>query len=83
MSGDVISIEGDDAVAGEPLLRPVMRAGRRIAASPSLAECRAAAARSLAQLPPTLRALEPATPYAVEVSPALAGLAAEVDSRLG
>jgi nicotinate phosphoribosyltransferase len=81
MSGDLMSVESD-AQAREPLLRPVMREGRRIAAGPTLAECRAHAARELARLPAPLRRLEPGTAYPVEVAAALSGLAAEVDRRL-
>ncbi len=81
MSGDVMSIEGD-AQAGEPLLEPVMRGGRRIAPRPTLADSRARAARGLARLPEALRRLEPGTTYPVEVTAALAELAAAVDRRI-
>ncbi len=81
MSGDIMSIESD-AQAGEPLLRPVMRDGRRVGAIPTLAEGRAHAARELARLPAPLRRLEPGMAYPVEVAAALSGVAAEVDRRL-
>jgi nicotinate phosphoribosyltransferase len=81
MSGDVLSLE-TDSQAGEPLLTPVMRAGRRIAPSPTLAQVRAHAARNLARLPDALRALTPKETYRVDVSDALERLAAEVDRRL-
>jgi nicotinate phosphoribosyltransferase len=81
MSGDIMSIESD-AQAGEPLLRPVMRDGRRLGAIPTLAEGRAHAARELARLPAPLRRLEPGMEYPVEVAAALSGVAAEVDHRL-
>ncbi len=45
MIGDVLSLEGDHQ-PGEPLIRQVMQAGRRLAPSPTLAEIRACAARS-------------------------------------
>jgi nicotinate phosphoribosyltransferase len=77
---DVLTIESDPQV-GEPLLRPVMRAGRRVGPSPSLAEIRARAAAELAGLPPALRGLEPAPPFRVRIAPALLALAAEVDAR--
>ena len=82
MSGDVMSIESDEQT-GERLLQPVMREGRRTGPSPALAECRARSARELARLPETLRRLEPAQAYPVEVTGALADLAAEVDHRVG
>jgi nicotinate phosphoribosyltransferase len=60
-----------------------MRAGRRLAASPGLAQVRQHARAELARLPPALRGLTPApTPYPVWVSAALAALRAEVDARL-
>jgi len=82
MAGDVLSLESD-AQPGEPLLRPAMRAGRRLSASPALAEIRAAAARNLARLPDPLRALQPGAAYPVKVADALVRLAAEVDARQG
>jgi nicotinate phosphoribosyltransferase len=81
MSGDLMSIEGD-AQAGEPLLEPVMRGGRRIAPRPTLADSRARAARDLARLPEALRRLMPGTTYLVEVTAALVELAAAVDRRI-
>jgi nicotinate phosphoribosyltransferase len=81
MSDDVMSVEGD-AQAGEPLLAPVMQGGRRVGPSPTLADCRARAARDLARLPQALHRLEPGTAYPVEVAGALTGLAAEVDRRI-
>lgn len=80
MSGDVLSLESD-AQAGEPLLQPAMRAGRRLAPSPPLAEIRATAARNLARLPGPLRALQPGATYPVKVADTLVRLAAEVDAR--
>jgi nicotinate phosphoribosyltransferase len=75
---DVVTLE-TDARPGEPLLRPVMREGRRLA-SPALAESRAHAAAQLARLPAPLRALQPAAhPYPVEIAPALRALADAVD----
>ena len=43
-------VESDDQ-PGEPLLQSVMRNGRRVAPSPTLAESRARAARDLERLP--------------------------------
>jgi nicotinate phosphoribosyltransferase len=81
MAGDVLSVESD-AQAGEPLIQPVMRAGARVAPSPTLAEIRARAARNLAQLPEPMRRLEPEASYPVQIGEALVRLAAEVDERL-
>jgi nicotinate phosphoribosyltransferase len=81
MREDVLSLE-DDEQPGEPLLLPVMRGGRRLAPSPSLADIRDRAARELARLPEPLRRLEGGTTYPVRVADALVRLAAEVDRRL-
>jgi nicotinate phosphoribosyltransferase len=81
MTSDLLGLESD-AQAGEPLIELVMQGGRRIAPSPSLAECRDRAARDLARLPEPLRRLEPGVAYPVEVSATLEQLAAEVDKRL-
>ncbi|HEY7297038.1 MAG TPA: nicotinate phosphoribosyltransferase [Xanthobacteraceae bacterium] len=82
MAGDILSLEDDDQ-AGTPLLRPVMREGKRIQPPPTLAEVRAHARRELDRLPEPLRRLEPGASYRVDVADKLATLAAEVDSHLG
>src|SRR3974390_3031235 len=67
MAGDIVSIESDEQ-PGEPLIQLAMQNGRRIAASPTLAEVRARAARDLDRLPNALRRLEPGSHYSVEVA---------------
>jgi len=80
---DVLGRAGEQ-LAGRPLLQPVMQAGSRIGAAPSLADIAAHAQREQARLPPALRAMQPARPpYAVEVSPALAAYASEVRGSSG
>ncbi len=81
MIGDVLSLE-DDHQPGEPLIRPVMQAGRRLAPLPTLADMRARFAHDLERLPEGLRGLTPGTSYPVEVADALLRLASEVDRRL-
>jgi nicotinate phosphoribosyltransferase len=78
---DVLSVEDDDQ-AGEPLIEPVMRDGRRIGPRPALAEIRARAARGLERLPEPLRRLAPGASCTVEVAGALRRLADAVDRRL-
>ena len=69
---------------GEPLLVPVARNGRRLHAQESLDTIRARAAEQLAKLPARLRALDDAaTPYRVEIAPALRKLAERVDRATG
>jgi nicotinate phosphoribosyltransferase len=80
MREDVLTVEGDPQ-EGEPLIRPVMRAGRRLAPDPPLAEVRERAAAGLAALPERLRGLEAGDPIPVRVAPALVALARAVDAR--
>lgn len=81
LARDVVTLEGDPQ-AGEPLLRPFMRGGRRVAPVPDLAEARRTAAESLGHLPQPLRRLAEFS-YPVEISPALRALAARVDRDAG
>jgi nicotinate phosphoribosyltransferase len=76
---DTLALE-DERLRGEPLLRPFMRGGERLEPRPLLAEARERAARSLASLPPRLRALEPAPPFAPEITAALRDLAGRLDA---
>ena len=81
MRGDILSLE-DEAQEGEPLLQMVMQGGKRMAASPALADIRTRAAGELARLPAPLRRLEGAAPYPVEIGEALRRMAGDVDRRL-
>jgi len=72
-----------EALEGEALLRPAMRAGRRLAPAPALVELRERTRAAYATLPAPLRGLEQAPgALRVEVTPALRALADEVDRRL-
>jgi nicotinate phosphoribosyltransferase len=82
MAADVVSLQGD-AQAGEPLLKPVMRGGRRMAPQPSLSEIRAHAADQLSRLPEPLRLLSTHHDYPVAIAPALIDAAAAADRRMG
>jgi nicotinate phosphoribosyltransferase len=81
MAGDTLSVESDDQ-QGEKLIRPFMRAGKRISPAPTLGEIREHAALELERLPMPLRELRPGATYPVELGEALIGLAAEFDHRL-
>jgi nicotinate phosphoribosyltransferase len=81
MAGDLLTLEGAPAV-GEPLIRPVMRRGRRMA-SPALEASRRLAARQLERLPPHLKRLASEPAYPVEVAERLRTLAHEVDRAEG
>ena len=86
MASDFLSLEAlSPEVAegnGEPLLRPVMRNGKRLAAAASLDDIRAHSKRAFERLPEPLRRLEPGAAYPVDVAKALRDLAEEVDRRL-
>jgi nicotinate phosphoribosyltransferase len=79
-AGDLLTTL-DDPAAGEALLAPVMRGGRRLAPPRPLAEIRAHALAQLACLPDAMRSLRGPGTYAVEVSSRLRELAAAVDRR--
>jgi nicotinate phosphoribosyltransferase len=74
----------NESLSGRPLLRPVMRGGKRIvSASETLEEIRARAAEEIAKLPERLRSLEAAEPpYPVEVSQALLAEAERLRARI-
>jgi nicotinate phosphoribosyltransferase len=78
-AGDVLGLDSE-VHDGGPLLRPVMRQGRRVDARPSLEIIRAHAAEQLARLPGALKRLEP-FPYLPEVTLSLQQLANECDRR--
>ena len=80
MRGDILSIE-NDTQPGEPLVVPVMRAGKRISPAPALAQIRERAARDLARLPQQLVRLEPGATYPVKITDALTALAAQADAK--
>lgn len=81
LSSDLLTLTQDHA-AGQPLLMPVMRAGRRLGPPPGLLALRQRAVEELDRLPPALRSLGPTPGYPVRVSDALRRLAAEVDARV-
>jgi nicotinate phosphoribosyltransferase len=78
-AGDVLTLDADSQ-SGEPLLRPVMRAGK-VVAPQSLAASRDRARAELTALPEPLRAIDRHADYRVEVSRALVALAEQVDEE--
>jgi nicotinate phosphoribosyltransferase len=75
---DVLALK-DEAIEGEPLLRPVMRAGRRLP-EPALERSRELAREQLARLPAALRELDCAEPPRPDISSGLLGLVAEMSA---
>ena len=80
MRGDILSLENDKQ-PGEPLIVQVMRAGKRIAPVPTLAQIRDRAAADLKRLPGPLARLEQGFDYPVKVADALAALAKEIGTK--
>jgi nicotinate phosphoribosyltransferase len=80
MRGDTLSLESDSQ-PGEPLIAPVMRAGKRIAPAPTLAQIRERAAHELARLPEPLRRLESGAEYSVTISEKLKTLAEATSAK--
>ena len=80
MRGDILSIESDKQ-PGEALVVPVMRAGKRIAPTPTLVQIRERAARDLARLAGPLARLESGFEYPVNVATALTALAKQIDAK--
>ncbi|WP_292938026.1 nicotinate phosphoribosyltransferase [Noviherbaspirillum sp.] len=78
LEGDVLALADED-VAGEALLKPVMRGGALQYQSPPLSVMRAYAQEQLSRLPLDLHSLEPASPYPLQVSRALQELTQQVD----
>ena len=80
MRGDILSLE-TDTQPGEALIVPVMRGGKRIGPSPTLAQIRERAARDLKRLPGPLARLEPDFDYPVQIADALSALAKATDGK--
>jgi nicotinate phosphoribosyltransferase len=78
MSGDILSLD-EDRQEGEPLIVPVMRAGKRLSAPVPLSKLRERTLKELERLPEPLRTLGLAPEYPVAVSRAVRELAREID----
>jgi nicotinate phosphoribosyltransferase len=74
MAADVIGRRDEPPAAGTPLLQPVMRQGRRLAAPPQLEQLRRRFASALASLEDRYKSLQPCPAYPVTVSPDLDAL---------
>jgi len=81
MAGDIVALEGERA-EGEPLLRPAMRGGKRLAEREPLSTIRERAKRELARLPEPLRRLGTRPPYPVGISRGLRDLAGRLEERV-
>ena len=81
MCGDTLSLE-TDKYAGETLVKPAMRGGKRLLPAPTLTQIREHAKRELDSLPDALKRLQPSD-YPVTVAQPLRAMAAEIDAKAG
>ena len=82
MISDILTVDDDRGESGDPLLAPVMRAGKLVSGFPSLDRSREHAAAELRRLPGAMRRLEDRPDnYPVAVSERLRELAREADRR--
>jgi nicotinate phosphoribosyltransferase len=77
---DIVTMLSDPQ-EGDPLLFPVMKAGRRLAPPPALDDIRKEVTTALSRLPDWMRGLDVSSPYDVRISQALHDLAETVDHR--
>jgi nicotinate phosphoribosyltransferase len=80
ISSDVLGL-ASDRLAGEPLIQPVMKQGRRIGPAVSLRESREKTLEQLKRLPSGLRSIEPTPPYSVIVADSVRELARALDAQ--
>jgi nicotinate phosphoribosyltransferase len=84
LRADVIALEDEPIADGRPMLRPVMRGGRRLDPAEPLDVLRDRCRASVAALPARLRALAPdPPPYDVRTSPELDALVRRLHEDLG
>lgn len=73
-----IELPDDPGLTSEELLRPILRAGQRVAELPAIADIRTRALTELAKLPAAVRRLDAPAPYPVALEPRLAELKREL-----
>jgi nicotinate phosphoribosyltransferase len=83
LAGDVIALESEHVAGAEPLLAPVMVAGKRVSAAAPLAEAQKRCRSEVERLPEALRGLTVAQPaYPVRYSARLEALLDQVRERV-
>lgn len=80
MSHDILTL-ADDNQPGRPLIRQVMKNGKRIGTQPALRESREYALEELEKIPACFKELSQSTPYEVKVSSDLLQCTKDVDAR--
>jgi nicotinate phosphoribosyltransferase len=80
MMGDIIALEKNDPQAGDPLIKPAMREGKRVGELVPLSDVRLHTLAGYDRLPKPMTTLEQAPAYPVEISPSLRALATRLDA---
>jgi nicotinate phosphoribosyltransferase len=83
MASDIVALAENDSHDGEPLIMPVMQAGRRINESIPLDKIRRRTLENYARLPKPMTTLEAVPAYPVEISASLQALARRLDRTSG
>jgi nicotinate phosphoribosyltransferase len=83
MASDIVALAENDSHDGEPLIMPVMQAGRRVNESTPLDEIRRRTVENYARLPKPMTTLEVVPAYPVEISASLQALARRLDKTSG
>ncbi|HEX8874268.1 MAG TPA: nicotinate phosphoribosyltransferase [Nitrosospira sp.] len=81
MAGDIVALAENDPHEGEPLIIPVMRAGKRIDPAMALDEVRLRMRTNYDRLPKAMAGLDPAPGYPVGISASLHALANRLDAE--
>jgi nicotinate phosphoribosyltransferase len=79
---DVIALRDEPVAGAQPLLLPVMRAGKILAPPPSLQEARGYFKEQFARLPEAYKDLKTPAAYPVDLSPGLKQLQARVEQQI-
>lgn len=80
MKEDILTLESE-VRAGEALLKPFMRFGKRLRPPTPLAQSRKRASRQLILLPEALRSLSPVPAYPVHISKTIQEMADRLDKQ--
>ena len=81
MIGDTVALADDDPPHGEPLLQPIMRAGKRLHCNPSVHKMRSQTLANYQHLPAAMTSLDSAPDYPVTISSALKVMANQLDAE--
>lgn len=81
MIGDTVALEDDDPQHGEPLLQPIMRAGKRLHCNTSVHTMRSQTLANYQHLPAAMTSLDSVSSYPVTISKAIKAMANQLDTE--